>query len=174
MPGKGRLNPKDSNLKVGRWNINGYPIAILLNFSNFFQDKDKIFFEFWEKYKLDSLPGQWDYVEPALFGYAAGRVIESFIKFNLTTYDRIIAHFHEWMTGYRNSLPEGQASPGRYCFYHTCHGCRQVSCRKQPAAVQRILPTYNAEEIAREFNIISKQSAEKLSAQTGRCLYHRQ
>jgi phosphorylase/glycogen(starch) synthase len=86
-------------IKIGRWNINRYPIAIILNFSNYFQEKDKIFFELWDKYKLDSLPGQWDYVEPALFGYAAGKVIESFIKFNLNTYDHIIAHFHEWMTG---------------------------------------------------------------------------
>ena len=54
------------NIKIGRWNINGYPIAISLNFSNYFQEKDKIFFELWEKYRLDSLPGQWDYVEPAL------------------------------------------------------------------------------------------------------------
>jgi phosphorylase/glycogen(starch) synthase len=30
--------------KIGRWNINGYPIAISLNFSNYFKEKE-IFFE---------------------------------------------------------------------------------------------------------------------------------
>jgi glycogen phosphorylase/synthase len=152
------------NFKVGRWNINGYPIAISLNFSNCFQDKDKIFFEFWDKYKLDSLPGQWDYVEPVLFGYAAGRVIESFIKFNLTTYDRIIAHFHEWMTGsgilyLKDRLPQ----VGTVFTTHATAVGRSLAGNNRP--LYKNLTTYNAEEVAREFNIISKQSAEKLSAQ---------
>ncbi len=152
-------------LKVGRWNINGYPIAISLNFSNFFQDKDKIFFEFWDKYKLDSLPGQWDYVEPVLFGYAAGRVIESFIKYNLTTFDRIIAHFHEWMTGsgilyLKDRLPQ----VGTVFTTHATAVGRSLAGNNRP--LYKELTNYNAEEVAREFNIISKQSAEKLSAQT--------
>jgi glycogen phosphorylase/synthase len=152
------------NLKVGRWNINGYPIAITINFSNCFQDKDKIFYEFWEKYKLDSLPGQWDYVEPVLFGYAAGRVIESFIKFNLTTFDRIIAHFHEWMTGsgilyLKDRLPQ----VGTVFTTHATAVGRSLAGNNRP--LYKNLKTYNAEEIAKEFNIISKQSAEKLSAQ---------
>jgi len=151
------------NIKIGRWNIQGYPIAISLNFSNFFQDKDKIFFEFWEKYKLDSLPGQWDYVEPILFGYAAGRVIESFIKFNLTTFDRIIAHFHEWMTGsgilyLKDRLPQ----VGTVFTTHATAVGRSLAGNNRP--LYKNLSTYNAEEVAREFNIISKQSAEKLSA----------
>ena len=53
---------------------------------------------FWETYKLDSITGQWDYVEPALFGYAAGKLIESFTTF-YHEHHNIIAQFHEWMTG---------------------------------------------------------------------------
>jgi phosphorylase/glycogen(starch) synthase len=152
------------NIKIGRWNINGYPIAITLNFSNYFQEKDKIFFELWEKYKLDSLPGQWDYVEPALFGYAAGRVIESFIKFNLNTYDRIIAHFHEWMTGtgilyLKDRLPQ----VGTVFTTHATAVGRSLAANNRP--LYKNLKTYNGDEVAKEFNIISKQSAEKLSAQ---------
>lgn len=151
-------------MKIGRWNTNGFPVAILLNFSSSFQDKDKIFFELWEKYKLDSLPGQWDYIEPALFGYAAGRVIESFIKFNLNTYDRIIAHFHEWMTGtgilyLKDRLPQ----VGTVFTTHATAVGRSLAGNNRP--LYKDLKTYNAEEIAKEFNIISKQSAEKLSAQ---------
>ncbi|HEX2396280.1 MAG TPA: alpha-glucan family phosphorylase, partial [Bacteroidales bacterium] len=151
-------------IKIGRWNINRYPIAIILNFSNYFQEKDKIFFELWDKYKLDSLPGQWDYVEPALFGYAAGKVIESFVKFNLNTYDRIIAHFHEWMTGtgilyLKDRLPQ----VGTVFTTHATAVGRALAGNNRP--LYKNLKTYNAEEVAREFNIISKQSAEKLSAQ---------
>src|SRR5512145_177065 len=46
-------------IRIGRWNINGFPLAIAINFSSYFQEKDKIFFELWDKYRLDSLNGQW-------------------------------------------------------------------------------------------------------------------
>jgi phosphorylase/glycogen(starch) synthase len=152
------------NIKIGRWNINGYPVAISLNFSSYFQEKDKIFFELWEKYRLDSLPGQWDYVEPALFGYAAGRVIESFIKFNLNMHDRIVAHFHEWMTGtgilyLKDRLPQ----VGTVFTTHATAVGRSLAGNNRP--LYKNLKTFNGEDVAKEFNIISKQSAEKLSAQ---------
>jgi phosphorylase/glycogen(starch) synthase len=161
---KKQAESEDLFVKTGRWNINGYPVAISLNFSNYFNDKDKIFFELWEKYKLDSLPGQWDYIEPILFGYAAGKVIESFIKFNLSTYDRIIAHFHEWMTGsgilyLKDRLPQ----VGTVFTTHATVLGRALAGNNRP--LYKNLDSYNADEVAREFNIISKQSAEKLSAQ---------
>ncbi|TSA28573.1 MAG: alpha-glucan family phosphorylase, partial [Bacteroidetes bacterium] len=86
-------------IKIGRWNINGRPVAILVDFTNFFTDKDAILAGFWETYKLDSLTGGWDYLEPALFGFAAGKIVESFYNFNLSHQDKIVAQFHEWMTG---------------------------------------------------------------------------
>ena len=85
--------------RIGRWNIAGSPIVILVDFTPFFEKKNEILTHFWLRYKLDSIAGQWDYVEPALFGYAAGRVIESFYQFYCRANDKIIAHFHEWMTG---------------------------------------------------------------------------
>jgi phosphorylase/glycogen(starch) synthase len=70
-------------LKIGRWNILGSPIAILVDFSDFLSKKNEIFGELWDGYRLDSLSGQWDYIEPALFGYATGKIIENFVLFNL-------------------------------------------------------------------------------------------
>ena len=35
--------------KIGRWNISGSPIVILVDFTPYFSQKDKIFYEFWEK-----------------------------------------------------------------------------------------------------------------------------
>ena len=68
-------------VRVGRWNIAGKPVVIMVDFTPFIGEKDKILSGFWEKYKLDSLSGQWDYIEPLLFGYAAGKVIESFSNY---------------------------------------------------------------------------------------------
>ena len=70
-------------VKVGRWNVPGKPIAILVDFTTFISRKDEIFTDLWKKFGLDSLSGRWDYVESALFGYASGKVIESFVEFNI-------------------------------------------------------------------------------------------
>ena len=61
---------------VGRWRVPGRPRTILVEFSGLLQSKDELLAELWEKHSVDSLLGGWDYVEPLLFGYAAGRVID--------------------------------------------------------------------------------------------------
>ena len=86
-------------LRVGRWNIPGKPIAILVDFKKFMPLMDKILGKFWEVYGVDSITGNWDYKENVLFGYAAGRVIRHFIENNLTASETALAQFHEWQTG---------------------------------------------------------------------------
>ena len=86
-------------VRVGRWKVSGSPVVVLVDFSSFFEKKNDILTEFWNRYQLDSISGQWDYIEPALFGYAAGRVIENFYQYHCDAQHNIVAHFHEWMTG---------------------------------------------------------------------------
>jgi len=152
------------SIRIGRWKINGYPIAILINFSQIINQKDKIFAELWEKYRLDSLSGQWDYIEPALFGYAAGKVIESFVKYNLTISDRPVAIFHEWMTGcgilyLKDKVPQ----VGTVFVTHATVLGRALAANNKK--LYKNLTTFNPDEVAREFNLVSKYSLEKLSAQ---------
>jgi phosphorylase/glycogen(starch) synthase len=149
--------------RIGRWNISGNPIAILVDFTPYFAEKDKVFASFWEHYKLDSLSGQWDYVEPALFGYAAAKVIESFYDYNLTAFDKIIAHFHEWMTGtgilyLKKSVPQ----IGTVFTTHATVLGRCIASNNLP--LYNNLSNYNSEIISKEFGVISKYSLEKLSA----------
>ncbi|PLX01780.1 MAG: hypothetical protein C0595_13485, partial [Marinilabiliales bacterium] len=59
-------------MRCGYWNIASRPKVILIDFTNLFPSKDKIFAKLWEQYQLDSLHGQWYYIEPTIFGYAAG------------------------------------------------------------------------------------------------------
>ncbi len=77
--------------KVPTWLIDFYPLV---------SRKDEIFRELWEEFGVDSLWSSWDYIEPAIFGYAAGMAIASFLDFYYEG-DRleVIAHFHEWLTG---------------------------------------------------------------------------
>ncbi len=150
-------------IRTGRWNIRDRPLAIIIDFTPFISQKDKILKEMWEKYKLDSISGQWDYVEPVLFGYAVGRLIESFVKFNTMAGERTLAHFHEWMTGsgilyLRDSVPSVTTV---FTTHATVMG-RSLAGNYQP--LYRDFEKYDAETRAREFNVISKFSLEKLAA----------
>jgi len=155
-------------IKIGRWNIPGNPIAILVDFTPLFVDKNEIFTELWVKYKLDSLTGQWDYIEPALFGYAAGKVIECFYHYHLNYTDQIIAQFHEWMTGAGILYLEENAPQIATIF--TTHATvvgRCIAGNGMPFYSR--FDTYNANQVARDFNVVSKHSLEKISAYNADC-----
>ncbi|HLP72380.1 MAG TPA: alpha-glucan family phosphorylase [Bacteroidales bacterium] len=150
-------------VKTGRWNIAGRPIVVLIDFTPYFGQQNDIFAKFWETYKLDSISGQWDYIEPALFGYAAGKVIESFTNF-YREHHNIVAQFHEWMTGtgilYLKKYAPWVASA--FTTHATALG-RCIAGNNRPLYGK--MESYNPVQIAREFNIVAKQSLEKLSAQ---------
>ncbi|MEG2340678.1 MAG: alpha-glucan family phosphorylase [Odoribacter sp.] len=155
-------------IKVGRWNVVGQPIVVLVDFSTFITQKDALFASFWEKYKLDSISGQWDYIEPALFGYAAGKVIESFVRFHSSIRQRVVAQFHEWMTGV-GLLYLKDVMPQVGCVF-TTHATvlgRCVAGNNLP--LYSAMKTYVPEELARRFNVVSKQSLEKAAAQNADC-----
>jgi phosphorylase/glycogen(starch) synthase len=87
-------------VRVGRWKIPGRPLTILVEFSSLFADKDAILAKLWENYKVDSLFGAYDYLEPLLFGHAAGMVIEKWWEEEVAPRSMpAVAQFHEWMTG---------------------------------------------------------------------------
>jgi glycogen phosphorylase/synthase len=149
-------------VKVGRWNIAGTPIVVLIDFTPYFGQQNEIFAKFWEVYKLDSITGQWDYVEPALFGYAAGRLIESFTSF-YHEHHNIIAQFHEWMTGtgilYLKKYAPWVATS--FTTHATVLG-RSIAGNSRPLYGR--MQSYIPAQIAREFNVVAKQSLERISA----------
>jgi glycogen phosphorylase/synthase len=137
---------------------------ILIDFTSLFNKKDEIFSNLWGKFKLDSLSGQWDYIEPALFGYAAGLVIESFCKFHLSARDKIVAHFHEWMTGSGVLYLKDHAPyiVTAFTTHATIMG-RSLAGNNRP--LYENMENIKPELAALEFNLSSKFSLEKLSAQ---------
>ncbi len=159
---KGSASSEGLRVKTGRWNIAGKPIVILLDFTPYFGQQNEIFAGFWETYKLDSISGQWDYLEPALFGYAAGKLIESFTTFH-HGYHNIIAQFHEWMTGTGVLYLEKYAPwiATSFTTHATVLG-RCIAGNSRPLYGK--MESYNPTQISREFNVIAKQSLEKISA----------
>ncbi len=149
-------------VRTGRWNIAGTPIVFLVDFTPFFGQQNEIFAQFWETYKLDSITGQWDYVEPALFGYAVGKIIESFTSFYRDK-PNIIAQFHEWMTGTGILYLEKYAPWIATVF--TTHATvlgRCLAGNNRPLYGK--MKEFNPVQVSREFNVVAKQSLEKLTA----------
>jgi len=150
-------------IKVGRWKIAGRPIAIILDFTTFMGMKDEIFSKLWESFQLDSMSGQWDYIEPCLFGYAAGKVIESYTQFYLNTRTQVVAQFHEWMTG-AGVLYLNEARP-QIATAFTTHATvigRSIAGNQLPLYGK--LEEYDGDDKSNDFNVRSKQSLEKLAA----------
>ena len=96
---KTKATDEGLNLKIGRWDIPGEPIAILVDFKPFFEEKDKIYTWLWENYQVDSLHAYGDYDEASMFSYAAAKVVESFYKHNLDKTQKVVYHANEWMCG---------------------------------------------------------------------------
>ncbi len=151
-------------VRVGRWNVPGNPVAILVDFTQFIPKKDEIFAAFWEKYKLDSISGDWGYIESALFGYAAGKVVESFVEFNVQPGQKVVAHFHEWMTGAGILYLKHASVPVSTIFTtHATVTGRCLACNNVPLYEE--MEHCNAEEKAKYFNVIAKHSLEKCAAE---------
>ncbi|MCU0454762.1 MAG: alpha-glucan family phosphorylase [Bacteroidales bacterium] len=159
---RARASSEGMRVKTGRWNIAGKPIVMLIDFTPYFGQQNEIFAKFWETYKLDSISGQWDYVEPALFGYAAGKLIESFTSF-YHEHNYIVAQFHEWMTGtgilyLKKHVPWVASS---FTTHATVLG-RCIAGNNRPLYGK--MKDYVPAQVAREFNVIAKQSLERISA----------
>lgn len=161
---KAYTESKGIRIRIGRWKIQGEPLVVLVDFTNFFSQKDTLFEEFWKDYGLDSITGGWDYVEPFLFGYAAAKVVESYYEFYLSSQDKILSQWHEWMTG-SGILYLKKACP-QIATTFTTHATvlgRCIAGNNLP--LYSDLQHYDAYQIANEFNVRAKFSLEKISAE---------
>ena len=161
---------KEQGLKVrvGRWTIPGEPIAILVDFTPFFEQKNEIYGWLWEHYGVDSLHAYGDYDEASMFSYAAALVVESFYTFSIahstfSTQTRVIYHANEWMCGLgalyiNNKLPQ----IGTVFTTHATSIGRSIAGNQKP--LYDYLFAYNGDQMAQELNMQSKHSIEKQTA----------
>lgn len=151
------------SVRVGRWNIPGEPIVILVDFQPFFQEKNDIYAEMWNRYQVDSLHAYGDYDEASMFAYASGKVVESFYRYNLTETDKVVFQAHEWMTGMGALYL--QATVPEIATIFTTHATsigRSIAGNGKP--LYDYLFAYNGDQMAEELNMQSKHSIEKQTA----------
>ncbi len=160
---KNKAASEGIRVRIGKWNVPGKPIAILVDFKQYLTSQNEILGEFWQRFGVDSITGNWDYRESALFGYAAGKVIESFYRFNLFPSDKVVAQFHEWMTGAGLLYIKGTGLPIATVF--TTHATvlgRCIAGNNLP--LYDALESYDPAAKAREFNVMARHSLEEKSA----------
>lgn len=161
---KSALEYDGISMRLGRWQIPGEPIAILVDFKPFFEQRDEIFGWAWENFRVNSLNAYGDYDESIVFSWAAGKVVESFYKFfGLSKEDNVVFQAHEWQTCLaalyvRKYVPEVATI---FTTHATTIG-RSIAGNNKP--LYDHLPAYNGDQMACELNVESKHSVEKQAA----------
>ena len=150
-------------VKVGRWKIPGNPISVLVDFTPYYERKNEIYAEMWEKYHVDSLHGYGDYDEASMFSYAAALVVENLYSYLCLSSHKVVYHANEWMCGLgmlyiNNRLPK----IGTVFTTHATSIGRSIAGNNKP--LYDYLWAYNGDQMANELNVESKHSIEKQSA----------
>ena len=156
------------NVRIGRWQIPGHPIVVLVDFKPFFAQKNEIYSRLWTDFQVDSLHAYGDYDEASMFSYAAGRVVESYYHHFLNESKRVVYQAHEWMTGLgalyiRTHVP---AIATIFTTHATTIG-RSIAGNGKP--LYDYLFAYNGNQMADELNVQSKHSIERQTAHNVDC-----
>jgi len=160
--------PEGISVRIGRWNIPGKPIVVLVKFDGMYKVKDYYYGEMWQRFGVDSLHGYGDYDEACCFALAAGAVIESICNHKRLRHKNVLAHFDEWTTG-MGLLYTHWKLPyvGTIFTTHATSIGRSICGNGKP--LYDYLHAYNGDQMAGELNMQSKHSLEKAAAHTADC-----
>lgn len=162
-------------IRIGRWNIPGEPIAVLVDFTPFYNIKNEIYAEAWNLFGVDSLHAYGDYDEASMFSYAAARVTESYYNHvvakeakKASEAPKVIYQAHEWMTGLGALfLKHWIPSIATIFTTHATSIGRSIAGNMKP--LYDYMSGYNGDQMASELNMESKHSIEKQSAHRVDC-----
>ena len=155
-------------VRVGRWNIPGQPCVILVDFTPFYAIKNDIYGAAWNDFQVNSLHAYGDYDEACMFAYAAGKVVESFYRKNLSKKKNVVYQVHEWMTCMgalyiRKNVPQIATV---FTTHATTVG-RSIASNNKP--LYEYLWAYNGIQMSEELNVEAKHSVERQTAHNVDC-----
>ena len=157
------LLPDGMRVRVGRWDIPGKPIAVLVTYDTLYGYKNALYADMWNRYRVDSLHAYGDYDESCMFAYAAALVIESIVKWKDNPDLKVVAHFDEWTTGM--GLLHIKAHLPQVATVFTTHATsigRSICGNGKP--LYDYMEGYNGDQMAAELNMQAKHSLEKAAA----------
>ena len=164
-------------VRVGRWQVPGEPIAILLKFDALWDQKDAIYGWAWDKFGVQSHAAYGDYDESCLFGYAAGMVMESLYQYLVESRKSKVErqkkpdfcmHANEWQTAFAIFYLEDHCPDIATLFTTHATGIgRSIAGNGKP--LYDYFEGYNGDQMAAELNMVSKHSVEKEAAHHADC-----
>ncbi|MGM9837051.1 MAG: glycogen/starch synthase [Paludibacteraceae bacterium] len=165
-------------IRIGRWQVPGEPIAVLLKADALRERKNDIYAWAWENFGVQSHAAYGDYDDSCLFGYAAGEVMASLYDYlcaeprkqrNITkTPLKVVMHANEWQTGFTVFyLRHFRPGIGTLFTTHATSIGRSIAGNGKP--LYDYFEQYNGDQMAEELNMVSKHSVEKMAARWADC-----
>lgn len=154
--------------RIGRWDVPGKPVAVLVDFAPLLARKNGIYASAWELFGVDSLHAYGDYDEASMFACAAGLFAEAVVEGCLKPADKVVYQAHEWMAGMgmlflKHRLPRVATI---FTTHATSIGRSIAGNNKQLYAY---FDGYDGDQMARELCMESKHSVEKQCAWRADC-----
>ena len=182
-----RATEEGLNIRIGRWMIPGEPVAVLVDFTPYYNIKNDIYAEAWNLFKVDSLHAYGDYDEASMFSYAAAKVAENYYRNEIVKkaktsqadnncelsivncqLPKVIYQAHEWMTGLGALfLKHWVPSIATIFTTHATSIGRSIAGNMKP--LYDYMDGYNGDQMADELNMQSKHSIEKQAAHRVDC-----
>ena len=157
---------RPQGVRVGRWQVPGKPIAVLLKWDEVWAQKDAIYAHAWEKYGVQSHAAYGDYDESNMFAHAVGQLAESL--YNHLGQPSTVMHCNEWQTAFTILyLKEHCPKIGTLFTTHATGIGRSIAGNYKP--LYDYFEGYNGDQMASELNMVSKHSVEKTAAHQADC-----
>ncbi len=156
------------SVRMGRWNIPGKPLVMLVDFAACYDNRNGIYARAWDLYQVDSLHAYGDYDEASMFSFAAALAVRSFYNYAIGPDFKVVYHAHEWMTGLgalmiKHFIPQIATV---FTTHATSIGRSICGNGKQ---LYRYFDGYHGDQMAQELNMESKHSIEKQTAHNVDC-----
>lgn len=157
---------RPEGVRVGRWQVPGKPIAVLLRWDKLWAEKDTIYARMWQQYGVRSHAAYGDYDESCLFAYAVGQVAESLYRH--LGMPVTVMHCNEWQTAFTVLyIREHCPRIGTLFTTHATGIGRSIAGNGKP--LYDYFDGYHGDQMAAELNMVSKHSAEKTAAHVCDC-----
>lgn len=168
-------------VRIGRWNVPGQPLAILLRADALWAKKNEIYGWAWQNFGVQSHAAYGDYDESCLFGYAAGMVMASLYDAIIDRFTEgqktaslkdkkpnVVMHANEWQTAFAIFyIRYHRPAIGTLFTTHATGIGRSIAGNGKP--LYDYFEGYNGDQMAEELNMVSKHSVEKMAAKWADC-----
>lgn len=156
------------DVRIGRWQVAGQPVAVLVDFEPLMEHKNEIYAYAWENFGVDSMQAYGDYDEASMFAFAAGRFVEIVYLRCLRKNVKVVYQAHEWMSGL-GMLHLGKAAPSIATIFTTHATSIGRSITTNNKELYKYFYGYNGDQMAHELHMDAKHSVEKQSAHHADC-----